>query len=53
MADPVPTMKPSSASMSSRVDGPNTGAGSSFPLRWPQGRTMSVPETTIELERPW
>jgi hypothetical protein len=39
--------------MSRRADGPNTGAGSVGGLRWPQGRTMSVPETTTVPERPW
>jgi hypothetical protein len=53
IAEPLPTTKPSSASMSSRTEGPNTGAGSSAPLRWPHGRTMSMPETTIEPARPW
>src|ERR1700733_14111073 len=51
--EPTPTTKPSSASMSSRTDGPNTGAGSDGPLRWPLGRTMSVPETTPGPARPW
>src|ERR1700722_13841235 len=51
--DPTPTTKPSSASISSRIDGPNTGAGSDGPLRWPLGRTMSVPETTTVPARPW
>ena len=48
-----PTTKPSSASMSSRTLGPNEGAVSDGALRWPWGRTTSVPETTTVPERPW
>src|ERR1700722_3848371 len=51
--EPAPITKPSSASMSSRADGPNTGAASSGPLRWPDGRTILVPETTTVPARPW
>ncbi|GHG38276.1 hypothetical protein GCM10018980_10840 [Streptomyces capoamus] len=49
----TPTTKPTSASMSSRTDGPKTGSGSPGPLRCPEGRTTSVPETTTVPERPW
>src|ERR1700722_19821717 len=51
-AEPTPTTNPSSASMSNRIDGPNTGAGSLGPLRWPVGRMMWVPETTTVPDRP-
>src|SRR6201997_562888 len=40
--EPAPTTNPSSASMSSRTEGPNTGAGSPGPLRWPAGRVLPV-----------
>ena len=53
IAEGVPTTKPTSASMSSRTDGPKTGAGSAGALRWPEGRTTSVPETTTVPDRPW
>lgn len=52
-ADGVPTTKPTSASMSSFTEGPNTGAGSVGALRCPCGRATSVPETTIVPDRPW
>ena len=52
-SDGVPTTKPTSASMSSFTDGPKTGAGSAGALRWPRGRTTSVPETTTVPDRPW
>jgi hypothetical protein len=47
----VPTTKPTSASMSRRVDGPNAGPPS--PRRWPHGRTIGVPETVTVPARPW
>src|SRR5207248_5328470 len=37
--DGVPTTKPTSASMSSRCDGPNDGSAAFRGLRWPDGRT--------------
>ena len=52
MALGVPTTKPTSASMSKRAEAPNIGTGSVGGLRWPVGRTMSVPETTMVPERP-
>src|SRR5882757_7022094 len=51
--EPAPTTNPSSASMSRRTDGPNTGTGSPGPLRWPDGRMTLVPETTTVPARPW
>ena len=44
----TPTTNPSSASMSSRCDGP-TSPGP----RCPDGRTIGVPETTTVPARPW
>ena len=52
-SDGAPTTKPSSASMSSRRDGPNVGALSSGALRCPLGRVTGVPETTTVPARPW
>ncbi len=52
-AEGTPTTKPTSASMSSFTEGPKTGAGSLGALRWPFGRTTSVPETTTVPDRPW
>ena len=49
----TPTTKPTSASMSRRTDGPNTGAASAGALRCPDGRTTSVPDTTTVPDRPW
>jgi hypothetical protein len=46
-ADPTPITKPTSASKSSRCDGPNVGPG-----RWPFGRGTGVPESTTVPERP-
>src|SRR6266496_1134472 len=51
--DPTPTTNPSSASMSSRCEGPNEGAGSAAALRCPLGRVMGVPDTTTVPARPW
>jgi hypothetical protein len=52
-SDGVPTTKPTSASMSSRCDGPKVGASSAGALRWPFGRTTGVPETATVPARPW
>ncbi len=49
----VPTTKPTSASMSSRWDGPNVGTSSVAPLRCPHGRTTGVPESCTVPARPW
>ena len=48
----TPTTKPTSASMSSRVEGPYVGIGSLGALRCPHGRTMGVPDTTTVPARP-
>lgn len=53
LVEGAPTTKPTSASMSSRTEGPKTGAVSEGALRWPEGRTTSVPDTTTVPERPW
>ena len=50
-AVPVPITNPSSASMSSRVLGPNTGPSS--PFRCPLGRMTGVPLGTTVPPRPW
>ncbi len=47
----TPTTKPTSASMSSRFDGPNTGPSLVGAARW-AGRS-SVPDTTTVPARPW
>ena len=52
-SEPVPTTKPSSASMSRRRLGPNDGASSVGAFRWPCGRTTGVPEPTTVPARPW
>src|SRR5271165_2941588 len=51
--EPAPTTNPTSASKSSRRDGPNVGPLSCGPGRWPRGRVTGVPETTMVPERPW
>jgi hypothetical protein len=53
IALPVPTTKPTSASMSSRADGPKVGTGSDGDFRCPRGRTTSVPDTTTDADLPW
>ncbi len=47
----TPTTKPSSASMSSLVLGPNV-ISPSGERRWPDGRTIEVPEATTVPARP-
>ena len=50
-----PITNPSSASMSRRVLGPNSGPSSAPPgdLRWPLGRMTGVPLGTTVPPRPW
>ena len=48
-----PTKKPISSSKSMRRQGENTGASASGGSTCPRGRTTSVPDTTMELARPW
>ena len=52
-SDGAPTTKPSSASRSSRVDGPNVGTSLPASRRCPDGRTTGVPETATVPARPW
>src|SRR3984957_2268940 len=44
---------PAGTGVPSGEGAPNTGARSPGPLRWPDGRTMPVPETTTVPARPW
>ena len=48
--EPAPTTKPTSASKSSRRDGPNVGPP--VPRRWPHGRVTGVPDGTMVPDRP-
>ena len=49
----TPTTNPSSASKSSRADGPNTGVCAPAGRDWPYGRRTGVPDTTTVPDRPW
>ncbi len=49
----TPTTNPTSASTSSRTDGPKRGSSSIGALRCPDGRTIGVPDGTTVPARPW
>jgi hypothetical protein len=49
----LPITKATSSSKSIRFEGPKVGTDASGGFIWPLGRTMSVPDTTMDEARPW